>query len=69
MAVNCDTQELYVEIFELDSEVAKDAVDIGKRILERWDVPPPKVAQNEAFFLCKNFCSHKGVWFWNTVEL
>tara|TARA_R100000900_G_scaffold112692_1_gene87897 strand:- start:11 stop:766 length:756 start_codon:yes stop_codon:yes gene_type:complete len=61
MAVNCDTQELYVEIFELDSEVAVDAVDIGKRILERWDVPPPKVAQNEAFFICKSFCSHKAV--------
>lgn len=61
MAVNCDSQELYVEIFELDSDIARDAVEIGKRILERWDVPPPKVAQNEAFFICKSFCSHKAV--------
>ena len=61
MAINCDTQELYVEIFELESDIAISAVETGKRILERWDVPPPKVAQNEAFFLCKNFCSHKAV--------
>ena len=61
MAVNCDSQELYVEIFELESKIATRAIDTGKRLLERWDMPPPKVAKTEAFFLCKNFCSHKAV--------
>jgi len=61
MAINADTQELYIELFELDSEIAELAVEKGLRILDRWDMPPPKIAQNEAFWVCKSMCSHKKI--------
>lgn len=61
MAVHCDTQEIYVEMFEVDAALAKLELDKGKRILELWHEPVPRIAENESFYLCKNLCDHRDV--------
>ena len=61
MAVNCDSQEMYREIIELDSDLVKLELDKGKRILELWHEPVPRIAENEAYYVCRNLCSHRDV--------
>ena len=61
MAEHCDTQEIYLELFEVDHDLAKLELDKGKRILELWHESVPRIAENEAYYLCKNLCDHRDV--------
>ncbi len=61
MAEHCDTQEIYFELFEVDHDLAKLELDKGKRILQLWHEPVPRIAENEAYYLCKNLCDHRDV--------
>lgn len=63
LAINKDDDDIYFEFLELDWNVAilseKKAADIiGSQI------PPPRIAENEAFFDCK-YCHFAGICFHN----
>ena len=61
MAENCDSNEMYEELFEVDHELAKLEVDKGKRILELWHERVPRISEHEGHFRCKNLCDHRNV--------
>ena len=61
MALNCDSQEIYTEFFEVDRDLARLEISKGKRLLELWHEEVPKIAENEGYFVCRNLCSHRDV--------
>lgn len=59
VAVNKNTDEIYIERVEEDKAFAEGIRDKGKRIAS-MNTPPEKLSQDAAFFKCK-FCDHHAV--------
>jgi hypothetical protein len=54
MAVNKNTDEIYIEVVALNRAVAEQAQQKAQAIIDAH-VPPPKLNENAAYYLCK-FC-------------
>ena len=58
-AVNKNTDELWLEIVQLDTIIADQYLDRGTQIVKSVH-PPKKINESPGWFECK-FCDHKGV--------
>lgn len=61
MAVNKNTDELHIEIVELDFKLAEDLFRKAENIIGS-QTQPSKIAQSETYFECK-YCNFKGICF------
>ena len=59
MAVNKNTDEIYVEVVELDWEVGRRSIIKAGQIIGA-QTPPPKLSENSAYFSCK-FCDFASI--------
>lgn len=59
MAVNKNTDELYLEVIELDARVAGQYLERGKMIIMSNE-PPPRVSNTPGWYKCK-MCDYHGV--------
>ena len=59
-AVNKNTDEIYIEILDLDFDVAISAIARGKRIALAERMPEPMPGSDRSYFLCK-MCPAHGV--------
>lgn len=59
MCINKNDDDLHIEIVELDWRLAEDLVRKAEDIITARE-PPPKLAENEAFFECK-YCPFVGI--------
>lgn len=59
MCINKNDDDLHIEIVELDWRLAEDLTAKAERVITARE-PPPKLAENEAFFECK-YCPFVGI--------
>lgn len=59
MCVNKNTDEIHIEIVELDWKVSERMTQKAASIINS-QVPPPKLSENSAYFQCK-FCDFAGI--------
>jgi len=68
MAVNKNDDDIYPEIVELDWRMAHDIINKADDIINA-KTPPPRIAENPAYFACK-FCNKHGIcWDNEKVEI
>lgn len=59
LCINKNDDDLHIEIVELDWRLAEDLTAKAERVITARE-PPPKLAENEAFFECK-YCPFVGI--------
>jgi len=59
MAVNKNTDDLYIEIIALNSEHADQYIERGEKLIQ-MDKPPPRINNSPGYWKCV-YCDHKKV--------
>ncbi len=59
LAVNKNTDELYGELLSLDSAIADQFLERGRKLVD-MEEPPFKISKSPGFWKCR-FCDHKAV--------
>jgi hypothetical protein len=59
LAVNKNTDDLYIELITLNSEHADQYIDRGEKLIQ-MTTPPPKLSPSPGFWKC-TYCEHKPV--------
>lgn len=65
IAVNKNNDEIYTEIVKLSSNLGKELLEKAASVIfSPPDSPPPKIAQNPAFFKC-SYCNYKEICYYD----
>lgn len=68
VAVNKNDDDLYFEVVELDWRLAHDLTNKAQDIIQS-QIPPPRIAENPAYYACK-FCNKSDIcWEGKPVEI